>query len=228
MNLRKKPALSPQHCFNRMIVASHYLAHGFSGIHFHDEKRFVFDDSSRKGRIYCIKDSVNVDGYYHTWKGGKKELYCMAFISSATASDLVEVAGTLEGPGFATNIERLYPYLVQNLDTNGTVHVVLDGESTHGNPESEEWFDNHPEIIRCVHASQSPDMNPIEFLWGDIQRDLNRNYSYFSSLDDFRLAVVQSYNYHTTPYYLNYYFSRLFRNCRKIIAEQGGNHYNER
>lgn len=68
-----------------------------------------------------------------------------------------------------------------------------DNAPCHASSSTKEWF--HEKNIRVLNwPALSPDLNPIENLWGILTRRVYRNGRQFQSLDDLRKSITEEWN----------------------------------
>lgn len=51
------------------------------------------------------------------------------------------------------------------------IYVAMDNAPVHNSKQVEEWFRQHPEVIRIQWPPRSPDLMPIEHLWAAMTRE---------------------------------------------------------
>lgn len=165
----KKPYLTPRHKQERLRFARDYLDFNWENVIFSDEKTFL---SSQKGRLHlwrrnntrwCEQNivpntesgriTVNMWGWMSS--AGPGELALMP--PRATAVDYVEVLNDVMLP----TVRNVYPF-----DDCRNVSFVQDNCPVHRAGVVREWFNLHPEINIIPWPARSPDLNPIENLWG--------------------------------------------------------------
>lgn len=55
------------------------------------------------------------------------------------------------------------------------IYIAMDNAPIHNSRRVEEWFRQHPEVIRILWPPRSPDLMPIEHLWAAMTREWDGN-----------------------------------------------------
>lgn len=165
----KKPFLTQRHKEERLSFAQEYLDFDWETTIFTDEKSFK---SCQKGRLHLWRKnntrwsegnvrpntesgriSVNMWGWISAQGPGE-----LSFISTrANSVNYVEVLNDIMLP----TVRNIYP--AEDLNE---ISFVQDNCPIHRASIVREWFSNHPEIKVIPWPARSPDLNPIENIWG--------------------------------------------------------------
>ena len=86
---------------------------------------------------------------------------------------LVAYEGTMNSVKYRQMMRRhLLPELVASEESNPTMRFMQDGATCHTCPDSMAFFDDNGVGLYPFHCPQSPDLNPIEWVWGNIKAKL--------------------------------------------------------
>ena len=86
---------------------------------------------------------------------------------------LVPFEGMMDSRKYCQMMRRhLLPELQAAEEENLTMRFMQDGATCHTCPNSMEFFDDNGVGIYPFHCPQSPDLNPIEWVWGNIKGKL--------------------------------------------------------
>lgn len=88
---------------------------------------------------------------------------------------------------FEHTLPKLQPTNKQNISI-----VIMDNASYHKSQELKDLFRQHNSYLIFLPA-YSPDLNPIENLWGTIKQELRNYYDYTISLFENLCNVVSKY-----------------------------------
>jgi transposase len=190
---KTKPKLTPRHVSDRLEFARLHMTWQLEwrSVIFSDEKKFNLDGP---------------DGYKHYWHDLRKEDRLLSRRVHGGASLMVWAAFCFSGKTrivfrpcsgdsevYQTLLERnLLPFI----DELGGGQWIFqqDGASVHRSASTMEWLRSH-QIEVLSWPALSPDLNPIENLWGILSRAVYESgHKQFNSVDELQSAVEAKWN----------------------------------
>lgn len=188
----KKPALTRAHIAARLNWARMRANEDidWSRVIFSDEKKFNLDgpdgfqyywhDLRAEEQVYMSRNFGG--GSVMVWGGfSSRGKLALAFISSRMkATDYVEVLAEHLLPRAHELVNENYIFQQDNAPIN-KARLTMS------------WFENHS-IQVLDWPARSPDMNPIENLWGIIARRVYKNGRQFQSTGELKSAILDAWN----------------------------------
>lgn len=165
----KKALLTHRHKGQRLEFARKYLNFNFENVVFVDEKVFC---SSARGRLSLWR--MNNSRYEEqnvlpNNRSGRITLGFWGWMSKAGPGELIEVGGRLNGQTYKEILSDVLLPTTQIYYPNETVQFVQDNSSVHKCNIVQNYL-NKPEtkvhLKQIVFPPLSPDLNPIENVWG--------------------------------------------------------------
>lgn len=115
-----------------------------------------------------------------------------AAFSAFGKSSLAFIDKRINSAGYQQILEsHLLPYFRRFRSANLT--FMHDNASVHASASTKKWL-NDNKIPLLDWPSRSPDINPIENLWGQIVRDVYSDCRQFQSTAELKIAINETWN----------------------------------
>lgn len=218
----KKVGLTPQHKEARVAFALEHLARDddfWRRVVFSDEKVF---QSSHNGhiRVYRPRNSRYHERYIaSTERSGRFSVNLWGWISAVSPGVTVNVENRLNSDVYVRILEHIMLPSVRGVYRNDNFIFQHDNCTVHTARRTVEWLQAQ-NINVLDWPSRSPDINPIENLWGLLQKKLQSRRVIFHNREELLTAIMEEW--HTIPqdYFRNICLS-MPRRLENVIAANG-------
>ena len=181
-------------------------------VHWSDECRFVLYKSDGRVSVWpCVAF-------------GRGSVMVWGMVSLNCKSDLLTVNGNLNARRYRDEIlaEQVEPHLDDHALADRPI-FMHDGATPHTARISMTFLCQSP-METLPWPSLSPDLNPIEHVWGYIRRHLNEMDTRVQSLDELREAIHEVWR-HMPQQYVRRLIHSMGRRVAVVIAADGGSTY---
>jgi hypothetical protein len=216
---KKKPALKLSHKVNRLSWARSKVGWGqqWQNVVFSDEKKFNLDGP---------------DGFRHYWHDLRKEELIFSKHHSGTGTVMIWAGFSSKGK---TNLGFVKPsstalHYQQVLQTHllpdwnrvgGPAAIFMeDNAPIHKAHSTKAWFRGQ-KIKVMEWPAYSPDLNPIENVWGVLARKVYANGKQFDNVVDLKTAVQEAWN-DIGQEYLDNLVESMPNRVAEVIFKHGG------
>ena len=182
-----KPPLSKEHRAARVDFAKKYIDFGdnWSPIMFSDEKKFNLDGPD--GFHYFWSDLRKEEKIFSKRQFGGGSVMVWAGISFNGTTDIAFLTPKMNSEDYQKVLEsHLIPVFHEFCGTNGTFQQ--DNAPIHNSFSTRTWLSS--QNIQIMNwPSRSPDLSPIENVWGTLSRKVYQNGRQFSSKSELEKAI---------------------------------------
>ena len=184
---------------------------------FSDEKKFNLDGPDEyKYYWHDLRKEKKIFSKRHS--GGGSVIIWGAFSYKGT-SDLVAVKGRLNSIGYSRILEGLL-IPMNTLLHDGNAIFQQDNAPIHTSRMMREWFDAF-DLLNLEWPAYSPDLNPIENLWGWMARKVYGGGRQFKNREALLECVMKCWS-EIDPEYLQNLVTSMKSRCLSVIKSKGG------
>ena len=211
--------MNAAHMKNRLIWATEKADWGveeWSKVVFSDEKKWNLDGPDGLKRYWHnskLPERVAVKRH----SGGGSVMVWGAF-SSAGKTELKFVDGNQDSAQYVETLgSHLLPFLREK-NVQGQI-FQHDNAPSHRARNTQEWLkDNNVAVM--AWPAMSPDLNPIEHLWGILTRSVYANGRQYGSKEALKAAILKAWN-DMDPEVLQNLLHSMQKRCVEVIKHRG-------
>ena len=213
--------LNQQHRQNRLQRAQTHRVwpqQRWRTVWFSDESRFLEQRADGRARVYRRRNerfATNCIQEVDRFGGGSVMMW--AAISHTGRTDLVHVNGTLTAQRYCDEI--LQPHVVPIMQNNGRI-FQQDNARPHTARITTAYLQNN-NIPVLPWPPTSPDLNPIEHLWDELDRRVRERQPAPQSLQQLVVALQAEWA-HIPQQVIRNLTSSMGRRCQAVIDTRGG------
>lgn len=157
-----------EHAQRRMDFAIQNLYFDWTDVVFSDEKTFRSNQNSKTLVYRPVNTRYNREFVVPDKTSGRVTATYWAWMSSHGPGDFIPINGRLTAPLYINLLEEhILPLAYAN---GGHIVLVQDNSPIHTARIVQQWFAEHQEVLALEWPSKSPDLNPIENVWGYMVR----------------------------------------------------------
>jgi transposase len=186
------PPLLPRHIKQRLTWSEKVQTwtHEWDHIIFSDEKKWNLDGPD--GISYYWHDIRHEQRYLSRRVGKGGSVMVWGAFTSTSKSTLAFISNKMNSIAYQEMLEsHLLPFINELNDEN--ISFQQDNAPIHVSGSTKEWFDNQ-NIDLLDWPAISPDLNPIENIWGLITRVVYKDGQQYRNKDDLTNAIVRAWD----------------------------------
>lgn len=189
--LMRIPFLTEAHIQHRLKWAENHVTWGdrWKTVIFSDEKKFNLEGPD--GWSFYWHDLRKEQQYFHSPKNNNHSLMVWGGFSSEGTTQLVILDGMQTSASYINTLEAHLLSFAARVHGENFI-FQQDNASIHVSHLSRSWF--LYKNVKCLDwPARSPDLNPIENLWGIITRKLYQNGRCFQNKEELKSALLHEW-----------------------------------
>lgn len=213
------PVLTSAHKLKRLEFAKKHINKDaiWAKTIFSDEKKFNLDGPDCLQ--YYWHDLRTEKQTYKTRQSGGGSVMIWAAFCLHGKSELVFIEGTQDSVKYCETLETyLLPFA--NLHYGDDYIFQQDNASIHSSVYTKEVLMEH-KIDVMDWPAKSPDLNPIENMWGKLVREVYPNGKQYDNKEELKSEIARQWQL-ISPTYIKILIDSMNNRCYDVIAKQGG------
>lgn len=188
---RRTPQLTVAHMQNRFDWCVHHMmwTNEWQNVIFSDEKKWNLDGPD--GLAYYWHDPNKPEVTFPKRQNGGGSIMVWGCFSARGTSELFIIEDTADAQDYLFTLEsNLLPYIHRH----GLEEMIFqqDNAPIHTARVVQQWF-RDVGITTLPWPAKSPDLNPIENLWGILTREVYKENKQYNNKNELRIAVMNAW-----------------------------------
>ena len=223
------PRLSPQHRQNRLQWAQariNWRHQQWGQILFTDECRFCVSRADGRVRVWRRRGTRYADGNVlemDPWGGPNIMVWGAIGLQQKLDLVLFQNVGQGRGHGITAQVyinQVLQPRIVPFFHTHPNFVLQQDNARPHVARVTRDFLQQN-RVRTLPWPAYSPDLNPIEHLWDEVKRRINRRRP--APITAAQLAIAVEEEWRNLPMaVINRLVHSMYRRCAAVVVAQGG------
>ena len=213
------PPLTPMHREKRLQWAREragWNMQKWGQVIFSDEKKFNLDGPD--GLSYYWHDLRKDEKILSRRQMGGGSLMIWGAFSERGTSTLAIISGRQNSTKYIATLENYLLPFAEEMHSNGS-QFQQDNASIHTSKLTDSWF-TAKDIDVMIWPARSPDLNPIENVWGLLARAVYGGCRQFRTVDELRAAVLEEWA-KLDRRYLYALVKSMHKRCLDVIEASG-------
>jgi len=211
---KQKPILSERNKQKRLEYAILHQHDNFSNVIFTDESFFCLNRNTKKVFVFNGQEAP-----FSPWYNPDRGVMVWGGICRKGKIDLQFLEGSIDKNAYIKVLEDYFPRLGDKKYGKDRWRFMQDNAGAHRALIVKEWLEDHVPK-RLHHPPQSPDLNPIEQVWG-YMKDFVESRNPVSR-DDLMELMLRAWDQLSTET-INSYINHMSTVIPTVIANGGGN-----
>lgn len=217
--MKKKPCISNKNKKRRLDQCNEWIngEYDFDSVVFSDEKRFRLDGPDGNSNYW--RDPAKKPLYKVRRQNGGGSVMVWGAIGIKGKSELICIDERVNSQIYQ---ELLRSHLLPTLRTIGGDTAVFqqDNAPAHVSNSTLEFF-RKENVSVLAWPANSPDLNPIENVWGKMSQIVYQNCKQYYDLEKLKMAIVSAWHDLKDDLRLEL-FKSMNRRCHEVVKGRGG------
>ena len=221
----QKPFLTKQHIIARVKWAKdhkEWTPMQWSNVAFTDESTFTVRWTKNRARVWRTKDRrYDLKYVTPTFKSGYKTVNVWGAFSVRGRTSLVRIEGRFNQHKYRQILEaNLLPFMNAKHGGNDDFILQEDNCGPHRAKSIAKYLQTKG-VTRMKWPAQSPDLNPIENVWGLLKMRLRKRLKQPTNCDELFTILQSEWNALSDEYFISLANSMASR-VKKVVSMRGG------
>lgn len=216
---KKKPQLTEDHKAKRLAWAHERMqwSDQWKKVIWSDEKKFNSDGPD--GYEYYWHDLRKEEQFLSRRQQGGPSVMVWTGFGAHGKCNVAILTGKVNALKYQNALEHHFLPFKNNLNGKEVV-FQQDNASVHTAKTTKQWLTDH-HIAQLPWPSKSPDLNPMENVWGIIVRRVYADGKQYGTAEELKAAIIQAWN-SVTMETLNHFVNSMPDRIFSVINHNGG------
>jgi transposase len=192
-----KPLVSPKNIVARMKWCRERIncnENNWNNVIWSDESKFLYLNHSRKSRVWRRSDEkYSPKCLVPTVKSNSTGVMVWGCFRGGQIGPLIMVEGIINADEYINILEQQVLPMLPDFLSDDEVYFQDDNAPIHRANRVLSWKERNG-IKSMPWPAQSPDLNPIEHLWDELERRVRKHSSKWTNIQDMKNSLLEEWN----------------------------------